>query len=41
MAGIFHNHHERLYKYCRRDMPVDMHAWRVTGTGLLPKPALV
>lgn len=37
LAGIFHDHHERLYTYCLRNMAVDMTGWRVIATGRLPE----
>ena len=32
MVNTFHDHHQRLYTYCVRNMPVDMNGWRVTAT---------
>ena len=37
MVNAFHEHHERLYTYCVRNMPVDMTGWRVMATGRIPK----
>jgi N-methylhydantoinase A len=36
MAGIFHDHHDRLYNYSMPEMAVDMNGWRVTAVGRLP-----
>jgi N-methylhydantoinase A len=37
MVNTFHDHHQRLYTYCVRNMPVDMNGWRVTATGRISK----
>jgi N-methylhydantoinase A len=37
MVNTFHEHHERLYTYCVRNMQVDMNGWRVMATGRIPK----
>lgn len=41
MTNTFHNHHERLYTYCIRDMSVDTNGWRVIATGRIPKVPLM
>lgn len=40
LATSFHDHHERLYSYCLRDMDVDINGWRVTAIGKLPQRPL-
>lgn len=40
LATSFHDHHERLYSYCLRDMPVDINGWRLAAIGELPQVAL-
>jgi N-methylhydantoinase A len=37
LVNTFHQHHERLYTYCVRNMTVDMNGWRVMATGRIPK----
>jgi N-methylhydantoinase A len=37
MVNTFHQHHERLYTYCVRNMTVDVNGWRVMATGRIPK----
>jgi N-methylhydantoinase A len=41
IAGTFHEHHERLYTYCMREMPVDVNGFRVTAVGRLPELPLI
>jgi len=36
LAGGFHREHERLYTYCREDLPVELLHWRVRATGRTP-----
>jgi N-methylhydantoinase A len=38
VANAFHDEHERLYTYARRDLPVEVLHWRVRATGATPPP---
>jgi N-methylhydantoinase A len=41
IATNFHDHHERLYTYCLREMPVDVNGFRVNAVGKLPQLPLM